>query len=843
MSGAKTCIFTIASRNYLAAVRTLMGGAARQAPDAVRLLALCDEVGGFDFSGDDFEVFDLSRLDLPDRRHFLFQYSLLELNTAIKPFVIQALFARGFEKVIYFDPDIAILSPLDDMIRRLDTADVLLTPHITAPIDDGQSPGERDLLACGTFNLGYCAFRRTEQTERYVAWWRSKLERDCVVDFKRGLFVDQKWMEFAPSFCDRVDVVRDPGWNVAYWNLPGRTVAQSGDTFTCDDGPLVFFHFSGFDGERGIFGRHQNRYTLENVPPAVGNLARRYAAELARNGLDQTRGLPYAHACFPDGTPVPDLARKIFRENRDELAARFPDPAGADAAAFMAYLNEPFPRHGRGSPLVTRLMGEVLHAHPDLFLEQQFPDATGVHARSFAAWFTGPGCDVHRLPQAFVRPVREALGRADDGAPVPVATRGFAKWLYQTAWRFKNLTHAFIPLKTRQRIAAALFRRAYVSEAGPAPRAEAASRPVFPAGLNVIGYLRAELGVGEAARATLRACKAAGVSAGAIDFAKGLESRREEELPAGFETAPRFGVTLLHLNAEQIPFAVADHEAAMKDRHNVAFWNWELPELPDSWLECTRFLDEVWAPSRFCATAFGRKLRIPVVHIPYAIDVDVPPNVGRHELGLPEDAFVFLYMFDAFSVPERKNPLAVVEAYLHARPSFRRKTSLVLKMINAQRQTEVLTRLRAAMDREPSIIAMDRYLRRPELNALFNAADCYVSLHRSEGFGLTLAESMFLGKPVIATGWSSNMDFMTPWNSVPVPFRLVQIERDVGPYPRGQWWADPDVDAAAAAMARMANEPDFAGALGAQAARDIRADFSPARVGGLIRDRLAAIGH
>ncbi len=363
----------------------------------------------------------------------------------------------------------------------------------------------------------------------------------------------------------------------------------------------------------------------------------------------------------------------------------------------------------------------------------------------------------------------------------------------------------------------------------------------LPYGINLIGNLCAELGIGEGARATLRSCKAARVPTAAINFTKGFLSRLEEEMPDGFEHDPKFGVTLWFLNAEQIPRAVADHEAALQGRYNIAHWSWELPELPDSWLECTRFLNEVWAPSQFCATAFSRKLKIPVTYIPYGIDVEVPLGIGRRELSIPENGFIFLYMFDALSTPERKNPMALVEAYIRALPSFQGKTYLILKMINGERETEVKHQLNAAMNREPSIVSTDRYLHRPELNALFNAADCYVSLHRSEGFGFTIAESMFLGKPVIATGWSSNMEFMTPWNSVPVPYRLVQLDRDYVHYPRGQWWADPDVDAAAAAMVRVANDPDFAHALGAQAALDIREKYSPEAVGKIIRARLDVV--
>jgi glycosyltransferase involved in cell wall biosynthesis len=664
-----------------------------------------------------------------------------------------------------------------------------------------------------------------------VASDEQKLERDCVVDLRRGLFTDQKWVEFAPCFCERVEIVRHPGWNVAYWNLPTRHVVQTGDRFTVDGQPFVFFHFSGYDPDRGEFSRHQDRYTMSSIPTAVAELASDYAAKLTDNGYPETKSQTYAHTDFADGTPIPDAARKVFREQRDELAQRFPDPVDTDAAALISYLNEPVVRNGRSSPLISRIMWEVLDSYPQLFLREHFPDPLGAHATGFAEWFVGPGQEIHRLADVFVRPVREAM--SGDARPA-ASKKSIAKWLYQFAWRLRHVA-AFVPFETRQRIAAVLFRRAYVDNDATSRRTTAhAGTPPGRNGLNVVGYLRGELGLGEAA---------ATIPAAAIDFDFEVASRREEEIPGGFTADPEFDITLLHLNAEHIPQLVAVSGVDLLNRYTIGFWNWELPELPDSWLEAESVLDEVWAPTHFCHVAFSRKLRIPVTHIPYAIDVAVPAGVGRRELGLPDDEFMFLQIFDALSVPERKNPMATIEAYQRARPDFRGKTRLVVKLINGDRESELLSRLRRAVADDDSIIVSDRYLHRPELNALFNSVDACVSLHRAEGFGLTVAESMCLGKPVIATGWSGNMDFMTPWNSVPVPYKLVQIERDHGPYPAGQWWADPDPDAAAAAMIRIANEPEYAAELGSNAAHDIRANNSPAAIGRIIQSRLDVINR
>lgn len=418
---------------------------------------------------------------------------------------------------------------------------------------------------------------------------------------------------------------------------------------------------------------------------------------------------------------------------------------------------------------------------------------------------------------------------------------GLAALVFRAAWRGKHLARFVVPAAVRQRVGRALFRRAYGTTGHAVERRGAATPVTGPYGLNVIGYLRAESGVAEAARATLRACRAAGVPAAAIEYAREAPSRMAEPLPGGFARTPKFGVTLLHLNADQSAYAIADHADALTGKYRIASWSWELPEFPALWSDAERQLDEVWAPSTFCAEAFRRRLTVPVTHMPHAIDVPVPAGLGREALGLRRDAFVFLFVFDAFSVPARKNPMAVVDAYARVRAAVDRPTQLVLKVVNAASDAALARDLQQAAAADPSLLLIDRYVARPELNALLQTADAYVSLHRSEGFGITIAEAMALGKPVVATGWSGNMDFMTRENSCPIDYTLVTLERDYGPYARGQRWADPDVAQAAAQMTRLITEDGMAAALGARAAHDIRAQLSPFAVGRRIEARLRAL--
>ena len=196
-------------------------------------------------------------------------------------------------------------------------------------------------------------------------------------------------------------------------------------------------------------------------------------------------------------------------------------------------------------------------------------------------------------------------------------------------------------------------------------------------------------------------------------------------------------------------------------------------------------------------------------------------------------------MFDAHSIVERKNPGALIQAFKRAFPS-EANARLVLKLVHADRA--LVERLRAEAA-DARVLVVDRVFDRDEVNSLIALSDCYVSLHRSEGFGLTLAEAMALGKPVIATGYSANVDFMNVSNSLLVRYQMVRLERDLPPYPRGSVWADPDVDHAAELMRMVYADPDRARKLGERARADVMAYLSPEAAAARISERLALIGR
>jgi glycosyltransferase involved in cell wall biosynthesis len=360
-----------------------------------------------------------------------------------------------------------------------------------------------------------------------------------------------------------------------------------------------------------------------------------------------------------------------------------------------------------------------------------------------------------------------------------------------------------------------------------------------PLGVNVAGYLDTESGMGEAARASIRSLDAAGLPFALNNVASKLR-KNDRTYAAAFGDANPHPFNLVHLNADNMGwFAEGRGKAYFADRYTIGYWFWELAAFREEWVPFFGYVDEVWAASEFMRASFAAWSPVPVVRMPLPVLLPRIPAIGRAHFGLPADVTAFLYIFDVSSQMERKNPGGAIRAFRQARFTAT-DAVLVLKFTNAEYDRAAVARLREEAAGLP-VMFLDGYMDRPEVFALMAACDCYVSPHRAEGFGLTMLESMRLGKPVIGTAYSGNMDFMTEDNSFPLPYRLTPLTRDYGPYMRGAEWAEPDLGEAARLMRLVHEAPDDARARGHRAQEQIARQRDPATTGAALRQRLEEI--
>ena len=273
-----------------------------------------------------------------------------------------------------------------------------------------------------------------------------------------------------------------------------------------------------------------------------------------------------------------------------------------------------------------------------------------------------------------------------------------------------------------------------------------------------------------------------------------------------------YPANILCLNAEHLlQFVQGDGRDLLRGRYSTGVWFWETDRLPRQLRPALDFVDEVWVASDFVREAIAAETPKPVLTLPLPVLVPAPPAISRAELGWPEAATVFLFVFDFFSTLERKNPLGLIEAFKRAFPEPEPSGALLyVKSINGDRARDELARVRAEVEGRPDIVLSDGYIEHDRLTALTALCDCYVSLHRSEGFGLTIAEAMAYGKPAIATGYSGNLAFMDGDCSYLVPYSLTSLAQAVGPYPAGTVWADPDLDEAARVLREVVEHPERA---------------------------------
>ena len=839
---------TIVSKNYICYARVLAESFLENHPQGRFFVLLVDRnEGRIDPSRERFTLIEAEELSavVPNLPAFLFKYTLLEANTAIKPFFLEHLIELyQLENLVYFDPDILITGSLDALAGHVAEHSIVLTPHLTEPIDDNAYPGEQAILMSGSYNLGFVALRTTEVSRRLLRWWQERLYDKCLVRISEALFVDQKWMDLAPGLFKDVFILSHPGYNTAYWNLHGRAVRRQGAGWQANDLPLVFFHFSGINPEslEGV-SKHQDRFRLTDIGEAA-DLYRLYARKVLDAGYAECRPWPYAFGKFSNGVAIPDVARSLYHSLGEVKQKRFGNPFEVGAKnSFFSFLNGPQQGDGAAEPYLSRLLYHLYSLRPDL--QAAYPNPVGADLAGFSAWLLEAGRHELRLADAWLgavlRPHRSDL------------LEGGLK--RRMVHRAKRLYHSPLGQKAKQILKdtlgaerlRALKRRLRPQ---PAPAAAAPLAPVAPGlpridrfGVNLVGYLRAETGMGEIARLLARAFEKSGVPVSLHNLELGVVARQQDDSIGHAESDFPYDVNLLVVNADQVP-AVVEHlgPGATAGRYQVAYCMWEQEELPDAYRAAFAHLHEVWVATTFVADAFGRKAPVPVRRVP----LPMPPLERsaeldmRQKLGLAPDAFLVLYLFNYLSFFERKNPLAAVRAFRRAFADDASKL-LLIKTSQMEHSPQEHRRLVEEVGGARNIRLVNDYLSRAEVDALLADCDAYLSLHRSEGYGLTVAEALCCGKPVVSTTYSGPRDFFDQNNGYPVRYGLKKLEQAEGPYPKGSHWAEPDEEHAAELLRRIVDEPAERARLTARARLDFAESYSFEAVGSDLRGRIEEI--
>ena len=364
------------------------------------------------------------------------------------------------------------------------------------------------------------------------------------------------------------------------------------------------------------------------------------------------------------------------------------------------------------------------------------------------------------------------------------------------------------------------------------------ARSEFPDGINLIGDIRVDTGLGQSMRYVSEILDNAGVPNLIYNYyvPPGM-NMTDHSCDDKIEDCLRYNVNIFHINASEMASAYMDLGKEVFDGHyNIGFWLWEMEDFPSEWMPVLNLVDELWVPSDFEQKIFSKLTGKPVVTVPYPVKAPVDERFSREYFGLPDDKFIFLMMYDGGSCAEIKNPGKVIESFKAAFSPEEKDVALVVKLKeNSDKDIEDIKNLTRGYD---NIYFLDRNMTRTEVNSLIKCVDVYVSLHRAEGFGLTCAEAMVVGTPVIATGWSATTQFMDKDSACMVDYEMVTLDKDIPPFKKGYRWAEADKDQAAGYMRRLFDDKGFYDIIRSNACAHVKEKLSVENSAKTVKNRM-----
>lgn len=381
------------------------------------------------------------------------------------------------------------------------------------------------------------------------------------------------------------------------------------------------------------------------------------------------------------------------------------------------------------------------------------------------------------------------------------------KWILDLVYRWKPILVRLVPISCLKKVKNGLIKSSYKKQ--HSLQRQLYQKGNYPDGINLIGSIRAETGLGQSCRLVANAIFHSSYPITIYPYRQvGNLRQTDTSWDAFLSEECRYSINLIHINPHEFGIAWLQMDRSIWDgRYNIGFWLWELEEFPEEWLPCFQAMDEIWTPSEFTSNSIRKKTDLPVYTMPYGIEAETEQGWSRADFGLPEEKFLFLMMYDPNSITERKNPIGVIRAFQKAFSKERSDVGLVIKVNLPDKQE--FERLNHVLDGYQNVYWITKSFEKKQVNSLIASVDAVVSLHRAEGFGLVLAEAMLLGTPTIATNWSSNTEFMNETIACMVDYSLVELKEAIGPFQKGQHWADADLEQAAGYMQKLVEDRAF----------------------------------
>jgi hypothetical protein len=349
----QSVFFTIIACNYLGQALTLGRSLKKYHPDIDFYVFLMDDVHrqyGKELLEQGFKVIHPDDINIQKYKSLVFKYNIVEASTAVKPSVASYLFDADFQKVIYIDPDIFCYRRLDDLLSYLDEYSIVITPHILTPASDDYLMNDRSFLESGIYNLGFLALSKSESSIDFLKWWSDRLQNLCIAANEINLFVDQKWVDFVPTFFDNVLILKDPAYNIAYWNVRERELSYIEGklyvTYKKQKTLVAFIHFSAFDIERpsniskrrGASVNFNNSttspraFSFEDRPDLV-KVWNDYRDELFQSNYTAYLSVDYGFGCYDNGEVISDLERILYLSS-PEVQSKFISPFVVEGDSF-----------------------------------------------------------------------------------------------------------------------------------------------------------------------------------------------------------------------------------------------------------------------------------------------------------------------------------------------------------------------------------------------------------------------------------------------------------------------------------------------------------------------------